>query len=137
MLNCPLTVILRLETQVMQENVLVLQSSSITYILYCYVENVCQNLDSLFGCTTGTIHIISATFGRQDKDICSKDGSTSNTNCKTDASELITYNCHNRKFCIISGSIGKYGDPCRGTTKYLQIKYYCGPKGSHYTFLVE
>ena len=84
------------------------------------------------------INIISATFGRQDRYICDNYvlGNTRNTKCKTDATQLVRFSCQNEGFCIVSGLTGKYGDPCRGTSKYLQVKYTCGPKGNiHVTWL--
>ena len=85
-------------------------------------------------CFGGSIHILSATFGRQEKNICSGYGNTRNTNCVTSAIDVIRFDCENTKFCTISAQPGKYGDPCRGTSKYLKVKYICGPDGKMFTF---
>ena len=33
--------------------------------------------------------------------------------------------CDGKTTCVLSSSNGVFGDPCRGTYKYLDVKYVC------------
>ena len=35
------------------------------------------------------------------------------------------YRCEGRQWCVVGASNGQFGDPCPGTSKYLQLKYKC------------
>ena len=74
----------------------------------------------------GFIEVVSANYGRTLSNVCpgTKDN---NTNC---LNELISLNivlskCDGMPSCSLSAINGIFTDPCVGTYKYLDVKYYC------------
>ena len=92
---------------------------------------MCEFKSSLVSCTGGKIiNIKYAFFGRKDYSTCSF-GGVSNTNCHVDAAKVVRFNCQNKQLCFINADAGLYGDPCRGTSKYLEFQYGCIPRGDY------
>ena len=73
--------------------------------------------------------IRNAFFGRKDSTVCQY-GNFTETNCSTDAMELIKFYCQNKQSCFINAEAEQYGDPCPSITKYLEFEYECVPKGN-------
>eukprot|EP01006_Ploeotia_vitrea_P030635 TRINITY_DN63003_c0_g1_i1.p1 TRINITY_DN63003_c0_g1~~TRINITY_DN63003_c0_g1_i1.p1 ORF type:complete len:159 (-),score=36.46 TRINITY_DN63003_c0_g1_i1:135-590(-) len=52
--------------------------------------------------------------------------STSDTNCRSDNSlSIVSSQCDGKNSCSVEASNSVFGDPCLGTYKYLQARYYC------------
>ena len=51
--------------------------------------------------------------------------------CQVDVSKIIQFDCDGLTFCILSASIGAYGDPgCKeNVIRRLAVRYWCGTKG--------
>ncbi len=93
-------------------------------------DYVCEHSTFYLQCTTGTITIILALYGRQTSDICPGQNDHV-TNCAAASSLSVVQNrCDGRQTCNVRASNSVFGDPCGGTYKYLEIQYACG--GNHY-----
>jgi len=88
---------------------------------------VCEgNGPSLIACNT-SIHIISAVYGRTDEAPCP--GHIKKLQCLDDkALSIIRDLCENNKSCQVNANNDLYGDPCRGTYKYLNVTFQCTGK---------
>ena len=70
------------------------------------------------------INITNAMYGRLSNSYCPT--STSVTNCKSPISmQVVARLCHGMTLCRVEASNQKFGDPCVGTAKYLEISYTC------------
>ena len=77
-------------------------------------------------CPTGKkIKIVDAMYGRQSKTICYWSGNK-NINCKSSRSlSVVKARCENKLECSVAARNSHFGDPCRGTRKYLEVIYKC------------
>ncbi|XP_056020704.1 serine/arginine repetitive matrix protein 2-like [Ostrea edulis] len=66
-------------------------------------------------------------YGRRSKNTCSKSlKGRFSTRCKAKHSKHITKrHCNGKRFCTLHASNSVFGDPCRGTYKYLAVTYSC------------
>ena len=82
------------------------------------------------------IHIlhVSALYGRTERDpgSCSCDTKTylckiCETKCGniTDSSRRVTDECEGQQFCNFTANNDFFGNPCKGTCKYVQLAYQC------------
>uniref|UniRef100_A0A672GUM5 SUEL-type lectin domain-containing protein n=1 Tax=Salarias fasciatus TaxID=181472 RepID=A0A672GUM5_SALFA len=86
---------------------------TVTQLQICYVGQV--------------IHIYGARFGRGDKAICAYRRParlTKNVWC-SNPSNKVAARCNGKQKCSIKASKSSFGDPCRGTYKYLEVAYVC------------
>ncbi len=83
---------------------------------------VCENHSHAIHCHTGTINITLANYGRLDGGhICP--GAIHTTNCGASGSRgKVKSSCQGKKYCALQATNGQFGDPCRGTTKYLEVR---------------
>ena len=74
--------------------------------------------------------VVDANFGRLDSNTC-KRSAVSNTNCKAANSLFIVrLKCNEKASCELHADVSVFGhDPCRGTYKYLEVKYKCVKSG--------
>jgi len=71
------------------------------------------------------INILKANYGRLNKRVC-KDILMYNTNCKAvNSTAVVRKACDRNTSCVLHANNGVYGDPCKGTDKYLVVKYKC------------
>ncbi|XP_008413131.1 L-rhamnose-binding lectin CSL2-like [Poecilia reticulata] len=78
-------------------------------------------------CETGSITVTSAKYGRSDRTTCSDgipDNQTDDTDCKKEIYE-VGRRCNGKSACAIFASTSVFRDPCVGTYKYLEVKYFC------------
>ncbi|XP_019866685.2 L-rhamnose-binding lectin CSL3-like [Aethina tumida] len=90
-------------------------------------EYVCENEQLTLTCGGGgVISIESAVFGRLSSTICA-DKNMNDQNCQSASStDIVTNICNGRTDCTINATSSQFGgDPCRGTSKYLQTTYNC------------
>ena len=73
-----------------------------------------------------THHVTEAIYGRaSDRSICPS-SSIKTTNCRSSTSHRkVKARCNGRHLCKLKADNRSYGDPCRGTHKYLEVKYKC------------
>ena len=70
------------------------------------------------------IKIVSANYGRlTGGHVCG--GPIRTTNCRASGSlGKVRGDCEGRSFCILHASNSKFGDPCYGTFKYLEVRSF-------------
>ncbi|KAJ8300113.1 hypothetical protein KUTeg_021632, partial [Tegillarca granosa] len=88
-------------------------------------EIVCEGNVANMRCTEGTIKIHSAMYGRQDRQPC-RDSNSNNINCSAGrAEDKVKNHCDGKTHCHLEASNSVYGDPCPGTSKYLEVHWTC------------
>ncbi|XP_049436889.1 uncharacterized protein LOC125891562 [Epinephelus fuscoguttatus] len=106
--------------------VLVSPAVSTETVLTCQVETV-QRLS----CDTGVISVQEALYGRTDSETCSEgkpQAQLTNTDCAQEGTvDVLKRRCDGKRVCEVSVNVFGSPDPCKGTSKYLQIKYICLP----------
>ncbi|XP_048733016.2 uncharacterized protein LOC125649489 [Ostrea edulis] len=89
---------------------------------------ICEHKREKLGCWSGgKIRVHYAMYGRLHRSTCSKytKGHFS-TRCKAKHSNRIVKRlCNGKRFCTLHASNSVFGDPCRGTYKYLKVAYSC------------
>jgi hypothetical protein len=93
-------------------------------------EIACEHDNLLLSCPSGTLKILSANYGRTapDSQVCPYGKNHKDeTDCRSaDSLDKVQAICNDQNSCSISASNGEFGDPCRGTYKYLEVTYNCG-----------
>lgn len=87
----------------------------------------------------GTIHILSADYGRWKHDVCSENKIPFwDYNCRGPwqaATKLVTSMCENKMECQVGASDNLFVDKCPLTYKFLEVMYQC--YGGKYPELAE
>ncbi|XP_069114973.1 IgGFc-binding protein-like [Argopecten irradians] len=96
-------------------------------------ELLCEHKTKSIRCDGGrTIKITKASYGRTTKSICPHN-SIRTTKCDAkSAMSKVREACDGRDTCVLSASNSVFGDPCRGTFKYLEVQYACVNTGVRY-----
>ena len=87
----------------------------------------CEDSRAKMSCPASNevVAVKSALYGRKEKVTCSE-SSTSNSNCAAGNSlEKVMDYCAGKKSCEFNVGNEVFGDPCRGTGKYLAVDYEC------------
>lgn len=86
----------------------------------------CEHRTMTLYCRRGLIlNILSATYGRSDRTTC-RHPSMGSTQCAAASSlSTVRQQCQNKRYCRVTASNRVFGDPCRGTFKYLTVTYNC------------
>ena len=90
---------------------------------------VCENDYLTLSCgeySGKKLKITAATYGRTSDTVCTSYRSAdqlANTDCKADV--LSKVGCQGRWECIMKVDDNKFGNPCDGTYKYLQVTWHC------------
>lgn len=89
-----------------------------------YFRRICEGKSTTLDCGSGVIDIISASYGRTQQGLCGRnDGST---NCHAGTSMRVArFECQQQHSCVLYAKNSAFGDPCKGTKKYLQVTYQC------------
>lgn len=65
-------------------------------------------------------------YGRRNRRTCAKGKPIKTTKCKAkSAKKIAEKSCEGKQTCTLSASNKVYGDPCKGTFKYLTVVYGC------------
>lgn len=92
---------------------------------------LCEGKVKQIACSHGrVIHIRKANFGRtKGKSVCPSRYIKTVRCYGRNSLEVVKKNCENKNKCILRATNGyfKNKDPCRGTYKYLQVRYKCLP----------
>lgn len=91
-----------------------------------HVKVFCENSVVALSCPRcKKLHILNASYGRTNTSSCRR-GSTRRTNCAACGSKCkVKKYCHGKRSCRFSASNHVFGDPCRGTYKYLRVTFKC------------
>lgn len=74
------------------------------------------------------INVHYAMYGRRTRNICNE-GPIITTECQMPNSlETARAMCDGKRECSVEAAVAHFGEPCVGTTKYLQIMYTCVPE---------
>merc|ERR1711894_127361 len=93
--------------------------------VFAATETICEGKVANLRCKEGTIKIKSAMYGRQNRQSC-KDSNANNINCSAGRAETKAKNkCDGKSHCKLEASNSVYGDPCPGTSKYMEVKWTC------------
>ncbi|VDI04226.1 Hypothetical predicted protein [Mytilus galloprovincialis] len=87
---------------------------------------VCENKSAYIKCPYPlTISVRSAIYGRStDSSVCP--GKVKTTHCRSSRSNSkVKAQCNGKRICLLKPTNRQYGDPCRGTYKYLEVEYKC------------
>uniref|UniRef100_A0A3Q1EY80 SUEL-type lectin domain-containing protein n=1 Tax=Acanthochromis polyacanthus TaxID=80966 RepID=A0A3Q1EY80_9TELE len=77
-----------------------------------------------------TLSVLRADYGRHDKTTCTSTRPFFQTQytCCSGPTGKVAERCNGRMSCSIKASNSEFGDPCRGTYKYLDVTYTCEGK---------
>ncbi|XP_057179947.1 macrophage mannose receptor 1-like isoform X1 [Triplophysa rosa] len=97
----------------------------------------------LLSCDQGTIKVLSAIYGRTDRQTCSAgrpDGQISNVQCTLSTSlSVVATRCDGETSCSMVVSDTVFTDPCFGIYKYLNVSYECveAPPNSSKAYIIN
>jgi len=103
---------------------------------------VCEHKTLSLSCPEGTtIDILTANYGRTEKDKCPSSllkNLLASTDCKADKSlEIVKTHCDGMGSCTVQAKNSLFGDPCSGTFKYLDVSYTCKKRESSLKLLTS
>ncbi|XP_072233675.1 L-rhamnose-binding lectin CSL3-like, partial [Leuresthes tenuis] len=88
----------------------------------------CEGSMAQLTCVQGrVISVQGAVYGRRDKTTCATGRPASqirNVHCSSQ-SKRVAESCNGKSSCSINARNSVFGDPCRGTYKYLEVDYTC------------
>ena len=88
----------------------------------------CEETAAKLSCPASNevVAVKSALYGRKESATCECPGCMSNTNCAAGNSlEKVMDYCAGQNSCEFNAGNDVFGDPCRGTGKYLALDYEC------------
>ena len=75
------------------------------------------------------IRVLYAIYGRRNRHVCAKNKSIKTTNCRArNSKKIAAKTCNGKRTCRLKATNGVFGDPCKGTFKYLSVNYRCESK---------
>ncbi|KAM9705286.1 uncharacterized protein ACNS7B_001599 [Menidia menidia] len=93
----------------------------------------CEGSVAQLKCAQGqVISVQRAVYGRRDRTTCTTGRPASqirNVRCSTPANK-VAERCNGKSSCSVDARNSVFGDPCRGTYKYLEVDYTCQMRGS-------
>ncbi|XP_057193280.1 C-type mannose receptor 2-like isoform X2 [Triplophysa rosa] len=102
---------------------------------------ICESQTFLLSCDQGTIKVLSASYGRTDRQTCSAgrpDYQISNVQCTLSTSlSVVATRCDGKTSCSLNSAV--FTDPCGGTYKYLNVSYECveAPPNSSKAYIID
>uniref|UniRef100_A0A672GUG4 SUEL-type lectin domain-containing protein n=1 Tax=Salarias fasciatus TaxID=181472 RepID=A0A672GUG4_SALFA len=94
--------------------------------LFIYFYNESLSSQVLY---IGVIRVQTALYGRRNREMCSEGKpprQLANIRCSAkDTLQRVKSRCNGKQKCSIKASKSSFGDPCRGTYKYLEVAYVC------------
>lgn len=90
----------------------------------------CEHKSLTLRCSKGrVIRVFYSLYGRRNRRTCAKGKPIKTTKCKAkSAKKIAEKSCEGKQTCTLSASNKVYGDPCKGTFKYLTVVYGCRSK---------
>jgi len=89
--------------------------------------NICENEGpAIVSCGSYKILITAANYGRQNpgSQICPRKGADKNINC-IGGRKKVEDECNGKNSCTLPPTNKFFGDPCRGTYKYVFVRWVC------------
>lgn len=94
----------------------------------------CEGVRKIISCPSTPVQqkmtVLKARYGRYSQDICNSGSNNNqqNTNCDKNVTDVMSNLCNGQPSC--SFKVDQKGpllgpDPCVGTSKYLELEYYC------------
>ena len=71
------------------------------------------------------INVESANYGRTDKGTCPHPHDYDDTCYSIYSFPVVSQHCNGQNSCSIGATNFNFGDPCKGTYKYLDVKFKC------------
>ncbi|XP_071501977.1 L-rhamnose-binding lectin CSL3-like [Diadema antillarum] len=90
------------------------------------ITTACENTNITISCDpTLRIKVLRASFGRTSGSVCGGQP-TDRTDCNgRGATYTMSIACNGKRRCTFPATTKIFGDPCRGTSKYLGVAYTC------------
>uniref|UniRef100_A0A3B3I8T5 SUEL-type lectin domain-containing protein n=1 Tax=Oryzias latipes TaxID=8090 RepID=A0A3B3I8T5_ORYLA len=90
------------------------------------VDITCENDKAKLHCNWQVISVLSAFYGRRERNVCNDCplAMSQNVNCEN-PTDVVAEECNGKKHCNIKAANSMFGDPCKGTRKYLEVTYVC------------
>lgn len=89
----------------------------------------CESSNLSINCEAGyKITVLNANYGRLSRTVCNPNGRAPirHNYCSSDRSKNVVSNfCLGKQICNIPAINIVFGDPCEGTSKYLEVNYIC------------
>ncbi|XP_078619233.1 pentraxin fusion protein-like [Branchiostoma floridae x Branchiostoma japonicum] len=97
-----------------------------------HILHICErNSDSISCQGDEVIQIVSANYGRTDPNVCSNNP-VSVVDCLSPTTfQTVQSICDNQQSCTLDVTNAVFGDPCDGTSKYLEVLYRCTLSGNN------
>merc|ERR1712141_347028 len=87
---------------------------------------VCEGKTRRISCRKGlVISVSSASYGRRDRNTCPSSSIRTTSCSKYNSLSIVRANCQYKQSCLLQSNNLIFGDPCRGTYKYLSVSYRC------------
>ena len=86
-----------------------------------YFRRICEGQSLTLNCPKfQVIDILSASYGRTQRGLCGRHDR--NTNCHAGTSMRVArFECQQQQRCVLFAKNSAFGDPCKGTSKYLEV----------------
>lgn len=86
---------------------------------------ICEGNTNTINCHGKRISVLDASYGRHNRYTCPH-SAIHTTSCHAGNSlGVVRSKCNNWSSCTLHASNSVFGDPCRGTHKYLKVTYKC------------
>lgn len=91
--------------------------------------SICQNQELTLHCGHGrVIKIRHANYGRTNYYTCPR-GNLHTDDCESsDTKKIVKSRCNGKRRCRLRATNSIFGNPCHGTTKYLEVTFTCDRK---------
>uniref|UniRef100_A0A1I8I5M9 SUEL-type lectin domain-containing protein n=1 Tax=Macrostomum lignano TaxID=282301 RepID=A0A1I8I5M9_9PLAT len=90
------------------------------------VKHACEGKSLTIRCPSRyVIRVLRGFYGRTSNKYCAR-GPRKTYKCSSGrANKVIASKCNNRRACRVRSNNAVFGDPCRGTYKYMTVRYRC------------
>lgn len=86
---------------------------------------ICEGSRNTINCHGKSISVLHASYGRHDRSTCPHTHIYT-TSCHAGNSlGIVRSKCNSWSSCTLEATNSVFGDPCRGTHKYLKVTYKC------------
>lgn len=95
--------------------------------LHSITRYVCEHSKTLIACPQNTrMHIEYANYGRRNTCTCGRPPILTTKCYSSSSNHKIRHLCHGKRACLLHASNSFFRhDPCRGTFKYIEVRYKC------------
>jgi len=91
---------------------------------------ICEHKSKKISCGVGQVlYIRSAVYGRNNRNTCPHSSIRTIKCASKNSLQKVRQRCDNKRSCTLEAKNSVFGDPCRGTFKYLNVRYQCKSAG--------